>query len=80
MTTRSGRGRWQRVLDARRQARAGLGGAPRGGDMYGSPPKPNKAPSRPPEPTPVRGAQAFASCRSARPPCDLAWRETNSRR
>jgi len=56
MTSRSGRGRWQRVLAARHQARAELGGGPPGGDMYPSPPKPRKALSPPPPaPTPVEG-------------------------
>jgi excisionase family DNA binding protein len=37
MTSRSGRGRWQRVLEARKQARADLGRNPIGGDPYGPP-------------------------------------------
>jgi excisionase family DNA binding protein len=37
VTSRSGRGRWQRVLEARKQARASLGADPPGGDLYGAP-------------------------------------------
>jgi len=39
MTSRSGRGRWERVVAARTQARAALGRDPLGGEPYG-PPKP----------------------------------------
>ena len=58
MTSRSSRGRWQRVLDARRQARAAQGRDPDTGDLFATPPKPKKTvppplPStpRPPERT-----------------------------
>ena len=37
MTSRSGRGRWQRVLEARKQARGSLGRNPDEGDHYGPP-------------------------------------------
>jgi hypothetical protein len=37
VASRNGRGRWQRVLQAREQARAALGHGPVGGDMYGAP-------------------------------------------
>lgn len=37
MTSRSARGRWQRVLEARRVAREALGHDPVGGDVYGPP-------------------------------------------
>lgn len=51
MTSRSGRGRWQRVLDARKQAREALGHGPVGGDLHGAP-KRKTAPSQlPPVPT-----------------------------
>jgi excisionase family DNA binding protein len=36
-TARSGRACWQRVLEARHQARADLGRGPVGGDRYGAP-------------------------------------------
>jgi hypothetical protein len=39
MTGRSGRGRWERVEAARRQARAALGRDPSGGDLFTAPPK-----------------------------------------
>ena len=44
MTTRSGRGRWQRVLQAREQARSALGQGPASGDPYGAP-KRKKSPA-----------------------------------
>jgi hypothetical protein len=58
MTGRSARGRWERVLAARRQARAALGRDPNADSLYEAPPKrepvaaptlraPN--PERPPE-------------------------------
>jgi hypothetical protein len=50
VTTRSGRGRWQRVLQAREQARAALGHGPLGGDAYGAP-KRKTPPAPPPMPT-----------------------------
>ena len=50
MTSRSGRGRWQRVLEARKQARADLGRDPVGGDLYG-PPKARTPLSEPPRRT-----------------------------
>jgi hypothetical protein len=37
VTSRSGRGRWQRVVQAREQARTSLGHDPVGGDPYGAP-------------------------------------------
>ena len=44
MTSRSGRGRWQRVIEARQQARAALGRGPVGGsEPYDAPPKPRTA-------------------------------------
>lgn len=49
MTSRSGRGRWQRVLDARQQARSALGHDPVGGDLYSAPPK-RRTPLGPPIP------------------------------
>jgi hypothetical protein len=48
MTSRSGRGRWERVLNARRQAREALGREPDGGDLNVAPPKPK---SKLPEPS-----------------------------
>lgn len=54
MTSRSGRGRWEHVLDSRRQARAALGREPDGGDPFASPPK-RKKPSLPAaHPAPVK--------------------------
>jgi hypothetical protein len=47
---RSGRGRWQRVLEARQQARADLGRDPIGGDPYGAPIKRKTAAPPPPKP------------------------------
>jgi excisionase family DNA binding protein len=58
VTRRSGRRRWQQVVDARQQARATLGHGPEGGDLYGPPkrrtphappPMPASATERPPE-------------------------------
>jgi len=49
MTSRTGRGRWERVLAARRQARAALGHDPVGRDLYAALPKPKTVP------TPVQG-------------------------
>jgi excisionase family DNA binding protein len=45
----SGRGRWQRVLEARQGARKALGREPPGGDLYGAPVKRKTQPT--PEPT-----------------------------
>jgi hypothetical protein len=56
MTSRSGRGRLQRVLDARRQARAGLGRGPADSDLFAAPPKARKALPPPPAPAPVQGS------------------------
>jgi excisionase family DNA binding protein len=42
VTTRSGRGRWQRVVDARKQARSALGHDPNQTDLFDAPP-PKKA-------------------------------------
>src|SRR6266571_9295127 len=54
MTSRSGRGRWERVLAARRQARAALGGDPNATDLYAAPPKrKTPPPAAPPAPTPI---------------------------
>ena len=54
MTSRSGRGRWERVLAARRQARAALGGDPNATDPYAAPPKrKTPPPAAPPAPTPI---------------------------
>jgi hypothetical protein len=39
MTSRSGRGRWERVRAAREQARQALGRGSDGGDPYAAPPK-----------------------------------------
>ncbi len=39
MGSRSGRGRWQRVLDARQEARAALGRDPNQTDLFEAPPK-----------------------------------------
>lgn len=50
MTGRSGRGRWERVLAARRQAREALGRDPSTGDLFEAPPK-ARTPERAPEPT-----------------------------
>ncbi len=50
MTTRSGRGRWERVLAARRQARAAIGRNPNAGDLFSGPPKQKAAPLPTPEP------------------------------
>jgi hypothetical protein len=51
MTSRSGRGRWERVEAARRQARLALGKDPDGADDYGGRPKPH---SEPPALAPTR--------------------------
>ena len=48
MTSRSGRGRWEHVVSARRQARLALGRDPASGDDYGGRPKPPS--SLPPAP------------------------------
>lgn len=50
MTGRSGRGRWERVPEARRQARDALGREPIGGDVYSAPPKRRTSPPTPPKP------------------------------
>jgi excisionase family DNA binding protein len=39
MTSRSSRGRWQRVIEARQQARKALGCDPNGRELYDAPPK-----------------------------------------
>ena len=39
MTSRSGRGRWERVLQTRSEARLALGRDPAGTDPYAAPPK-----------------------------------------
>jgi excisionase family DNA binding protein len=49
VTSRSGRGRWQRVIQARQQARTALGRDPNQPDLSSQPPK-AKAPERAPEP------------------------------
>lgn len=51
VTSRSGRGRWERVLAARRQAREALGRDPAGGDLYAAPPRRKAPPAPPPAPT-----------------------------
>jgi excisionase family DNA binding protein len=43
VTSRSGRGRWQRVLDAREQARKVLGSDSKQGDLFDGPPKKKNA-------------------------------------
>jgi hypothetical protein len=54
MTSRSGRGRWERVLAARRQAREVLGWDPTASDPYDAPPKRRTLPlAAPPAATPV---------------------------
>jgi excisionase family DNA binding protein len=50
MTSRSGRGRWQRVLDARRQARIAEGRDPDQADLFAAPPKPSTRPATIPAP------------------------------
>jgi hypothetical protein len=53
MTSRSGRGRWERVEAARRQARLALGKDPDAPDDYGGRPRP-RAPLQPaPAPVPA---------------------------
>jgi excisionase family DNA binding protein len=54
MTGRSGRGRWERVLAARRQAREALGDGPEGGDLYAEPPKAKTASPKLPAPVPIQ--------------------------
>src|SRR5450759_882091 len=49
MTSRSGRGRWQRVIEARQQARATLGRDPNQTDLFEAPPRAT-TPLRAPEP------------------------------
>jgi excisionase family DNA binding protein len=49
MTGRSGRGRWQRVIEARQQARVALGRDPNQTDLLEAPPKAT-TPLRVPEP------------------------------
>jgi excisionase family DNA binding protein len=49
--SRSGRGRWERVLEARRQARESLGRDPSQGSLFEAPPK-AQTPLRLPEPPP----------------------------
>lgn len=52
MTSRSGRGRWWRVVSSRRQARLALGRDPNSGDDYGGRPKARSP--LPPAPAPKR--------------------------
>jgi hypothetical protein len=54
MTSRSGRGRWERVLAARQQARVALGREPGLGDLFSAPPK---RATRPPPAPPPWGAE-----------------------
>ncbi len=61
VTSRSGRGRWQRVLDARTQAREALGTDPPGGDLYAAPPKPKSRLSETPTPAPIDPAPSERS-------------------
>jgi excisionase family DNA binding protein len=53
MTSRSRRGGWQRVLDARRQSREALGWNPNQGDLFEGPPKKKSAADVPLSPRPV---------------------------
>jgi hypothetical protein len=48
MSSRSGRGRWQRVLDARSQAREALGGDPKAREAFDGPPVARHGSSEPP--------------------------------
>jgi excisionase family DNA binding protein len=50
VTGRSARGRWERVLAARKQARAALGQDPNANDLYDHPPKPGAKLPEPPAP------------------------------
>jgi excisionase family DNA binding protein len=50
VTSRSGRGRWQRVVEARQQARAALGRDPHQTDLFEAPPKAAKPPVLPDPP------------------------------
>jgi len=43
MTSRSGRGRWQRVIEARKQSRQALGKDPTQDDLFDAPPKKKSA-------------------------------------
>jgi excisionase family DNA binding protein len=51
MTGRSGRGRWERALSARRQAQTALGRDPNSPDLYATPPKAMTALPKAPTPT-----------------------------
>jgi excisionase family DNA binding protein len=51
MTSHSGRGRWERVLAARRQARIAQGRDPDQSDLFAAPPKPRT--TQPYVPTPI---------------------------
>jgi excisionase family DNA binding protein len=53
VTSRSGRGRWERVLAARKTAREALGHEPPGGEIYGAPKARTRLPVGPPEPQPI---------------------------
>jgi excisionase family DNA binding protein len=54
MTSRSGRGRWERVLAARRQAQTALGRDPNSPDLYAAPPKAATPLPQPPGPVWVK--------------------------
>ena len=64
MTGRSGRGRWERVVSARREARVALGRDPSGGDLYAAPPKRKSQPA--PAPGPIWVSSATGSGRGRR--------------
>ena len=53
VTGRSSRGRWQKVLDARRQSREALGRDPNQGDLFEGPPKKKSAKYVPLAPPPI---------------------------
>jgi hypothetical protein len=53
MTSRSGRGRWERVLADRRQARVAQGRDPDAGDLFKPASKANPAPPKAPVFTPI---------------------------
>lgn len=53
MTSRSGRGRWERVLSARRQAREALGRDPNSQDLFAAPPRAKTAQPNPPASVPI---------------------------
>jgi hypothetical protein len=50
VTSRSSRGRWERVVGARRQARLALGKDPEAPDDYSGQPRPRSSPPPPPAP------------------------------